>query len=233
MKPLPRQFSPARSAAYTITEMLIATGVFGVIAVICLTCFSRLQRFHALALARSGIRTEVVRLSNAMEVDLRSARALTCAVSGSENVLPLTLTVPQRYVSFETSSAMAGDPGRSTTRIQPTVNTTSGKLTISNDVTVSYATVANGTTAQDIQRTMTWTESGVQKTATRTIATLPSTAIVRFRSGASSSSSPAPIATTDISLVARFNAPLALAQVTGTASVAMESTIFLRRKSLK
>ena len=218
-------------SGFTLVELIVGTGISGVLMAVCLTSFIALQKFQAVCLARSGLRTEMIRMFDTMEVDLRSAKSVTAGVSGSENVFPLVVTVPQRYTAYATTNAMAGEPGRSASRIVPTVS--NGKLTVPNDITVSYDSVANGTTAQDIRRTVNWTESGVAKTATRVIATVPSAATIRFRSSNSTSASPSPITSADIAIVAKVDSPLSSKRIATATPTTMETTIFLRRKALK
>jgi prepilin-type N-terminal cleavage/methylation domain-containing protein len=218
---------------FTLTELLVATAVFSVVMTICLAGFVALQRFQSVCLARSGLRTEIIRLFDSLEMDLRAARMVSAPVSGNENVLPLTLTIPQRYTAYETTGNLSGDPARTATRVQPTVNTTTGKVEFSADITVRYEAVAKGTTASDIKRTVTWVQSGAQQTASRVVATVPKTATVRFRSSGSTSASPSPVAASDIALIAKVTSPLSTARSASAAPTTMESTILLRRKLMK
>src|SRR5678816_196738 len=85
------------AGAFTLAELLVAAGITGLIGSICMVSFVAIQRCYELSMARSGVRTNVVRILDAMEIDLRNAASITAAVSGAENVLPLTLSIPQRY----------------------------------------------------------------------------------------------------------------------------------------
>ncbi len=233
MNPSPRPKVWKARGGFTVTELMVSTAVTSVLMAICLAGSVALQKFQAVCLARSGARAEVIRMFDSLELDLRNATAVTAAVSGSENVLPLTLTVPQRYSAYTATGDQSGDPTAAASRIQPTVNATSGKVGVSSNTTVRYTFVANGATAQDVMRTVTWTEGGVAQTASRVISTVPSTATVRFRSSDSTSASPSPIPTGATSLVAKVNAPLASARSANAVPTTLESTIFLRRKSIK
>jgi prepilin-type N-terminal cleavage/methylation domain-containing protein len=218
---------------FTLVEMLLSSAVSGVVLLMCFAGYVGISRMQTSSVARSNLRTEVVRLFDSLEMDMRDAKTVSAITSGSTSVLPLTLTMPQRYSSYETSADLSGDPGRSASRLQPTVSTTTGKLTFSNNITVVYAAVANGTGAQNINRTVTWTEGGVQKSAARSVCTIPSTTTVQFRGSSSTSASPSPVTGTDIAVVAKVSAPLSGARSATAAPTTMEGTIYLRQKPLK
>jgi hypothetical protein len=175
----------------------------------------------------------VVRVFDAMAIDLHQATSVTAATSGSANTFPLTLVVPQRYTNYENTGALAGEPSRTASRLSPLVSNVTGKLTASGTITIRYDAVANGTTAKDIQRTVTWTSSSGQRSASRVISTLPKDTTYLFRSGTSTSASPAPIKATDVSIVAQISAPFSTTSRGTTTPTVMEAPFFLRGKTLR
>jgi type II secretory pathway component PulJ len=217
---------------FTLAEVTVGSTVSGVIAATCFISYLAIHRLQTATLARSEVRANVIRIFDFLETDLHNAKTVAGTTSGSQSVFPLTLSVPQRYSTFVSSGPFAGDPGRSATRIAPTLNATTGKIVNSSSVTVLYESVAK-TGSQDIKRTVTWTEAGIQKTSSRIIATVPANTTLTFRSGTSTSASPAPIKSTDYSMVAQLSAPFVAFGKGSTSPTTMESTIFLRQKSLK
>lgn len=222
-----------RRRAFTTAELLMAAGISGVIGSAVMVSYVGLQRLHTACLTRSEMRTNVIRVFDFLEADLRDATALTGTTSGGYSTFPLTLTVPQRYSTYETSGPFAGDPSRTGSRLEPTVNTTNGRLGFGGNVTITYKTVANGTAAVDVQRSITWTSSGAQQTATRTISTLPKNSTFLFRSGGSTSGSPTPITATDYTIYAQISAPFTSAKYGNLSPTKMETPILLRGKTLK
>jgi len=222
-----------REQAFTVTELLLGTGVASVLLVICLTGLVGLQKFQAVCLARSGLRTEIIRLFDAIELDLHLAKTVTAAASGGESIFPVILSVPQRYSAYAPTGKTSGEPARTATRIQPAFNTGTSKLNFGTNITIRYETAPNGTMAQDIKRTVIWTEAGVGRSASRVIATIPKNATIRFRSSTSTSAIPSPITASDIAIVAKVNSPLSSTRSADAVPTAMESTIYLRRKAIK
>jgi hypothetical protein len=231
MKNLRSMLGRRATAAFTLAELAVGAGVTGVIATVCYVSYMALQRVQSACLARSDMRSNVLRIFDSLETDLRNATALTATTVGNRSELPLTITAPQRYTSYETGGPFAGDPSRIAARIAPTVVSTNGKIAVGANITIAYEWVVKASGSQDLKRTVTWMESGTQKSGARVIASVPAASTLQFRSGTSSIS--APIKATDASIVAALNAPFTAAQ-SGTGSpTTRESTIFLRRKSLK
>jgi hypothetical protein len=218
-----------RSAAFTLGELLVAAGVAGVIAAVCMTSFVAFQRCYELSMARSGVRTNVVRLFDALEIDLRNATTVTANVSGSVNVLPLTLSIPQRYSDYEPAAAMAGDPSRTGTRLEPEFDPKTGKLGFPRAITVTYALVDAGTATKNLTREVRWTPlSGPAKTATRVIATVPADTAITFQNPSGGL-----LTTEDLALVARVSARSNSKAGRSSAPIAAVSTIYLRTKSIR
>lgn len=218
-----------KRVAFTLAEMLVAAGITGVVAGVCMTSFVAFQRCYELSMARSGVRSNVVRLFDALEIDLRNATALSAGVSGTNNVLPLTITVPQRYSDYETEGSFAGDPGREATRILPTVDTKSGKLSFTRAITITYALVANDATTRNFTRTVSWTPlAGSAKTASRVIATVPLDTTITFKSPTGSL-----LGATDLALVATVSAQSNSKAGRTSAPIGAAGTVFLRTKSIK
>jgi hypothetical protein len=233
MKPFSFKQRRRGSRGFTISELAVAGGISGMIAVVCMVSYMALQKVQSASLARSEMRSNVIRVFDFVEADLRNATAVSGTTSGNYTVLPITITTPQRYTSFEASGPMGGDPGKSAARIAPTVNTTNGKLTVSSSITITYSSAPQGTASLDLIRSVIWTENGAAKRASRTIATLPKDSTLRFRSGTSTSASPAPIKSNDYSISASLSAPFAKATNGTGAPTSLETLIFLRRKSIK
>lgn len=218
-----------RRAAFTLAEVLVAVGISGLIASACMVAFVAFQRCYELSMARSGVRSNVLRALDAMEIDLRNASAVSAGVSGTSNVLPLIITIPQRYSDFETTVAMAGDPSRVAKRVQPTFDPKTGKLTFANNVTVTYALVDGIAGARNLTRTATWTSpTGVNQTASRVIATMPTDTTITFHSPTGGL-----MTADDLALVASISAQSNSKIGRSSAPIASKSTIFLRTKSLQ
>jgi hypothetical protein len=217
------------AGAFTLAELLVAAGITGLIGSICMVSFVAIQRCYELSMARSGVRTNVVRILDAMEVDLRNASSLTAAVSGGENVLPLTLTIPQRYSDYEPAASMAGDPGRAATRLLPTFDVKTAKLQFPEPITVTFSMAAAGATAKDLTRAVTWTApGGAKQTASRVIATVPADTKITFGNATGGL-----LTANDLSIVAKVSAQSNSKAGRTSAPIAAASTIFLRTKSLK
>jgi hypothetical protein len=217
------------TGGFTLVEFLMAAGITGVIAGACMLAFVAFQKCYELSMARSGVRQNIVRLFDALEIDLRNATAVVAAVSGSNNVLPLTLTLPQRYSDYETAGPLAGDPGRDATRLPPTFDTKTGKLGFSKSITVTYSLAPNQPSTQNVIRAVSWTSlAGAKRSAQRVIATVPTTTTVAFRDrsgvllNGTSLAIAANVSAQSNSRIGRSAAPLVLA-----------STVFLRTKALK
>jgi hypothetical protein len=192
--------------------------------------FMAFQRCYELSMARSGVRSNVARFFDALEIDLRNATALTAAVSGAKNVLPLTITVPQRYSDYEASGSMAGDPGRTATRVEPTYDVKKKSLTLPQSVTVTYALAANDASTRNLLRTITWTPSGggASKTASRIIATVPLDTTITFNSTTGGL-----LASSDLALVATISAQSNSKVGRTSAPIGAAGTVFLRTKAIK
>ena len=215
--------------AFTLPEVLVAIGISGIIAATCMVTFVAIQRCYELSMARSGVRTNVVRMLDAMEIDLRNAESLTAAASSGKNVLPLTITIPQRYSEYEPAASMAGDPGRSATRVQPTFDPNTGKLKFPRSMTVTYAMEPASNATQNLTRAVEWTAaSGVTQKATRVIATVPTQTTVTFQDPTGGL-----LTADDVALVARVSAQSNSKLGRTSAPIAAVSTIFLRTKSLQ
>ena len=214
---------------FTIAEFLVAAGITGVVTGACMMAFMAFQRCYELSITRSGVRSNVARILDALEIDLRNATALTAGVSGSTNVLPLTITVPQRYSDYEASGPMAGDPGRAATRVEPTYDTKTRSLTLPKSVTVTYALAANDASTRNLVRTITWTApSGGPKTASRIIATVPLDTTITFKSTTGGL-----LAATDLALVATISAQSNSKVGRTSAPIGAAGTVFMRAKAIQ
>jgi hypothetical protein len=160
---------------------------------------------------------------------MRNATSLTAAVSGADNVFPLTITLPQRYSDYETAGPLAGDPGRSATRLAPTFDTKTGKLVFSKSVTVSYSLVKSQAATQDLVRTVSWTSlAGAKRSAQRVIATIPTTTTITFRDPSGSL-----LTGTSLAIAAKISAQSNSKIGRSSAPLVLSSTVFLRTKALK
>lgn len=209
---------------FTLVELLVAGGIGSIVLLASFVAFIGLQRSQTSSLERIGLRTNMLRFVDVLESDLHNATAASAAVSGNANVLPVTLTAPQRYSSYERNGAMAGEPGRSATRAGMSVN--GGKVQASTTITITYAEVPNGATRKDVTRTVTWTEAGAQVTARRVVATFPSDAVITFRNAGGGL-----LQNSDLEWVTNVSARSA-GNISRGAPTSMRATIFLRNKSL-
>lgn len=216
-------------AAFTLAELLVAAGVTGVVAAVCMTSFVAFQRCYELSMARSGVRANVVRIFDALEIDLRNAATVTANVSGAMNVLPLTVSIPQRYSDYEPAAAMAGDPSRIATRLEPEFDPKTGKLGFPRSIVVTYALVDAGTATKNLTREVRWTPlSGPAQTATRVIATVPADTAITFQDPSGGL-----LSADDLALVARVSAQSNSKAGRSSAPIASVSTIYLRTKSIQ
>ena len=214
---------------FTIAEFLVSAGIAGVVTGACMMAFMAFQRCYELSMARSGVRNNVARFFDALEIDLRNATALAAGVNGTTNVLPLTITIPQRYTDYEASGSMAGDPGRAAARIEPTYDTKTRSLVLPKSVTVTYAFAANDASTRNLVRTITWTPpAGGTKTAARIIATVPLDTTITFRNTTGGL-----LASTDLALVATISAQSNSKIGRTSAPIGAAGTVFLRAKATK
>ena len=215
--------------AFTIAELLVAAGITGVTTGACMMAFMAFQRCYELSIARSGVRSNVGRFFDALEIDLRNATTLTAGVSGTTNVLPLTITIPQRYSDYEATGPMAGDPERAATRVEPTYDVQKKCLTLPQTVTVTYSLAANDASTRNLLRSITWTPAGgATKTASRIIATVPLDTTITFNSTTGGL-----LAATDLALVATISAQSNSKVGRTSAPIGAAGTVFLRTKAIK
>lgn len=82
-----------RQAGFTIAELLIGTGMTGMVLVALMIGATTLQRNFAAATQYAEAQTEQVRVLDFIETDLRRATAITLSTGST----PLTLTLPNYY----------------------------------------------------------------------------------------------------------------------------------------
>jgi prepilin-type N-terminal cleavage/methylation domain-containing protein len=216
-----------RRRGFTLIELLVGMGVAAVISSACLVAFSAIQKCYQLSMARSGVRMNVVRVLDSVQMDLRNASAVTASVAGTYNVFPLTMTMPQRYTEYEPSGDLAGDPGRMASRLTPQYDRTTGKLAVARNITVTYTSRQDTATTLTVSRQVQWVGAdGRAKSATRAVATLPKDTVIRFRNNTGGL-----LATTDKALIAQVSVPVTN-RGRATAPIELQGTVYLRGKAL-
>lgn len=163
----------SRKGGFTLVELLVAVMIAVMVTAVCMESFIALQRGFGYCTTWMEVRNNQVRLIDTLAQDLRSNVSSTISTT-----LPLTLTVPRRYSTYETSGPFAGEPGRSATRIDPAISSSSGKVdytTSGTTMTVVYSMTTTGSSSE-IFRTVTWSGG----TATRSVAEFTNGVTIKF-----------------------------------------------------
>lgn len=163
--------------AFTIHEIMVAMAVASVVLSVGIICFLTLQRGFVYLGVWSDVRANQVRLLDAMALDLRAAYYVNS--TGTSGTLPITITLPQFYSSYEATSSdayngRAGDPGRNaSTQVNLRARASRLLITGSNTATVTYSMTSNGD-SRIINRQIQWSGGS----ATRQIANFSKNATV-------------------------------------------------------
>lgn len=157
----------------TLPEVLIATVIASVVLGGLMGSYQVLQRGFAFSMAWTSTRTAQTRVLHSMALDLRNAIAVTTSTNSDPFI---TLQIPNRYSTYESSGPFSGDPGLSASRIAPLISSTTGALYYSREnLTVTYHKTGN-----TIRRQASWVEGGTTHNASRTVGIFPEAVEVSF-----------------------------------------------------
>src|SRR5947207_2099560 len=111
----PLQSKQRGGAGMTLPEIMIALAILGIVLSICYGSSVALQRGFGSTTSWADARINQLRVLDSLAADLRNTTtsSFTISADGLTNTLPLTLTIPMRYPTYEVTGPLAGDPARS------------------------------------------------------------------------------------------------------------------------
>jgi hypothetical protein len=216
-------------SAFTVAEVMIAAAIAGMVSGAAFVSLTALQRGFGFCTVITDTETNQVRLFDSMALDFRNAQSVAYGTSGNSNVFPVTMTIPNLYSGYETAGDLAGDPGRTASRANPSVNT-SGKINYSTQITVTYDVASDGGSGQIVNRTVSWSDSTGSYSATRPVASLNSGASVSFQNASGNLMT---ASDTSVVITMTVTAPRQTTSATTPLTTTLTHTVFLRGEVLK
>lgn len=169
-----RHSRSASGAGMTLIEIMIALGIFGVVLTVCYGSSVALQRSFATTNAWTEARASQLRVLDSLAIDLRNATKIDFT---SPDPTLITLSIPNRYSSYQPAGIIAGDPGPAAVPTPAPGPNEFGKIVYANTITVTYARSVDGKT---ITRSATGWSGSPATLPSRQIAMFPNTATVTF-----------------------------------------------------
>jgi len=223
-----------RIKGFTITELMVALAITGVVLSALLGSYVALQRSFVFANSWTWTRKTQLRVLDSMSVDLRNA--ISVSVSPSSSTLSsaqtiLSATIPVRYNTYYTSGAFAGDPKRSTgsSRLSITPSSTAKLITSTANYFPALMTVTYVQTGYTITRNASWTLSGTNYSASRDVGVFVNPVSVSFYnlSGANFTNG------TDTTIVPKIYAAFQNAKLQVTGTMTLSDSVFLRSSTYR